>query len=84
MQPLGMVLLSAGELTFALAALWTMNAIFIALIVSGINLRFADPSMTGVQVGAAIVYMLIISYFVVELRAVVLFGVLGAALGRAR
>jgi diguanylate cyclase (GGDEF)-like protein len=72
------------------AGILTLIAVFFVLFRSGLNLRFADPSLTTEQVGAAILFLAYIMYhagpareaFTLFYLVAMLFGVLRLSAGR--
>jgi len=72
------------------AGIFTLIAVFFVLFRSGLNLRFADPSLTTEQVGAAILFLAYIMYhagpareaFTLFYLVAMLFGVLRLTAGR--
>ncbi len=65
-------LLSPGFAPVWIAAVAAVNLAFYALIRSGVNLRFSDPSMTMVQMTVSIVTIAFILYHVQAARGVLL------------
>jgi diguanylate cyclase (GGDEF)-like protein len=85
-------LLEARRLVHFVLAVAAINAAFLALIASGINLRFRDPSLTAAQVVASLWPSIYVMYHVTEPQArmpfllmamvAMMFGVLVLDLGR--
>ncbi|HET9680297.1 MAG TPA: hypothetical protein VFP95_07045, partial [Gammaproteobacteria bacterium] len=63
----------AWGLFWIVLAATALNAVFVGLTLSGLNKHFADPSMTLLQITAAIVFALILIYITPEARGVLLF-----------
>ncbi|MEO7744298.1 MAG: diguanylate cyclase [Usitatibacter sp.] len=68
---LGMLPLAA--LAQAAAAFLAINAVLYAVIRSGLNLRFRDPSLTQVQILVAVTALMFIVYHIDDKRGVALF-----------
>ena len=68
----GVTSLTADELSTLLAAFWAVNLGFALTIVSNLNLRLQDPSMTLLQMIWATLSTFIFAYFVNEGRHLIL------------
>lgn len=62
---------SRGMLIF-MAAIWFGNMVFLAIFKTGINKRFRDPSLTMAQILWAITWLLVTTYYLNELRQLIL------------
>ena len=68
----GMMRMGWQGVAVALGILWIGNLILISMIRSGLNLKFRDPSMTMIQVIWATTWVLVITYYVYDVRAALL------------
>lgn len=64
--------LSGSDFLILMGSLWIVHIIFFTLMRSGFNQRFSDPSMTYTQVISAIVSNLLILFFMVKFRFLML------------
>lgn len=69
---IGLFRLAPDTLLWFVALAIAIHALFYALICTGLNRRFADPSMTMVQIVASILWMMFVLYFIDQVRGAVL------------
>ncbi|HCY63852.1 MAG TPA: hypothetical protein DHV59_13705 [Oxalobacteraceae bacterium] len=69
---IGLFRLAPDTLLWFVALAIAIHALFYALICTGLNRRFADPSMTMAQIVASILWMMFVLYFIDQVRGAVL------------
>jgi hypothetical protein len=66
------LMLSKNALVYLLSAFWIINLLFLSFILSGLNQKLKDPSLTLPQMIWAISTTMVVVYFSTDLRAVLL------------